>query len=123
MRLHITVEQFQTNEALKIIQSTIRWKIRVGYRKSDLIPLLVAEYGGGYIARNININSTSSNIREIMDLLDGKYENFKELDADKILFLDTVLSRHQDYLDIQAVLITEYEAEVELDALGVDTNG
>ena len=126
MRLTITVEEFQLNEVLKLIQSTIRWKLRVGYRKGDLLPLLVAEYEGGHIVRNININSTLVNIQELSDLLAGKYDKFHTLADEKIIFLDEILKDAQDFRDVQSMLQVRSDTEVELKYIvetGVDALG
>jgi len=118
MRIQITTEQFHFNEMLILIEKNLGWKIRVGYYKGrDLTPLLVANYGSGYLVRNINMNSMSANINELSLLLQRHHDKFDPIERDKVILLDDILKDVFDYNDVKEVLQTHSDTEVELKTL------
>lgn len=114
MRLEITTEQFNLNEMLKLIEKNIRWSLRVGYQKEGLTPLLVAPYAGGYLVRNINMNSMSANIFELNELLQSNLDKFVPMYREQLILLDEILKDEFDYATVK-YNVTQFPGATEVE--------
>ena len=107
MNLSITTEEFHVNEALKLLQRTLRLNARIGYFKKNQLPLLVVRTGGTYHVRNIKMNSTYATLEELVDYLGNRRDKFSEAHPEDVILLDEIFVRSEDYLDAQGVFETE----------------
>lgn len=104
IKLEITREHYQLEAICKIINQRAS-AIRVGYDRNGK-PLLIVPYGSQLLARNINMNSTISNVDELSKLLNNNYAKCIIIDAEDVVYLDSIINKQT--INIPEILSSTY---------------